>query len=108
MQAGRFVYLSPPQMGDVELSVCPDSIETDAARYVAGSHGENGWSTSVISVFRERSSTIGEGEDTTIWSPGRSPKQSLPGIGLHDPLYGRQACPEFNAFDQGVGQLCPR
>ena len=44
-QAGRFVSLSPPQMGDVELPVCPDSIEPDAARDVAGGHGENGWST---------------------------------------------------------------
>ena len=43
-----------------------------------------------------------------ILSPGRSPKQHLPGIGLHDPLYGRQACPEFVTFDQGVGQICPR
>ena len=30
-------------------------------------------------------STIGEGGNTTIPSPGRSPKQPLPGIGLHDP-----------------------
>ena len=41
-------------------------------------------------------STIGEGGDKTIPSPGRSPKQPLPGIGLHDPLHGRQARPEFN------------
>ena len=27
---------------------------------------------------------------------------------LHDPLHGRQACPEFIAFDQGVGQICSR
>ena len=40
--------------------------------------------------------------------PGRSQKQPLPGIGLHDLLHGRQACPEFIAFDQGVGQRCPR
>ena len=53
-------------------------------------------------------STTGEGGDTTISSPRRSPKQPLPGIGLHDPLHGRQACPEFIVFDQGVGQICPR
>ena len=47
------------------------------------------------------------GEDTTISSPGRSPKQPLPGIGLYGPLLGRQACLEFIAFDQ-VGQICPR
>ena len=55
-----------------------------------------------------RGSTIGRGGDTTISSPGRSPKQPLPGMRLHDPLHGRQACPEFIAFDQGVGQICPR
>ena len=55
-----------------------------------------------------RGSTIGEGGDTTISSPGRSPKQPLPGIRLHDPLHGRQACPQVIAFDQGVGQICPR
>ena len=32
-------------------------------------------------------------------------KQPLPGIGLHDPLHCRQACPEFNSFHQGVGQI---
>ena len=58
-------------------------------------------------VARMGSSTIGEGGDTTISSPGRSPKQPLPGIGLHDPLHDRQACPEFIAFHQGVGQICP-
>ena len=55
-----------------------------------------------------RGSTIGEGGDTTISSPGRSPKRPLPGMRLHDPLHGRQACPKFIAFDQGVGQICPR
>ena len=56
----------------------------------------------------KRGSTIGEGGDTTISSPGRSPKQSLPGMRPHDPLHGRRACPEFIAFNQGVGQICPR
>ena len=56
----------------------------------------------------ERGLTIGEGGDTTIMSPGRSPKQPLPRIGLHDPLHGRQVCPQFIAFDQGVGQIRPR
>ena len=61
-----------------------------------------------FSTTEMRGSTIGEGGDTTISSPGRSPKQPLPGMRLHDPLHGRQACPEFIAFDQGVGQICPR
>ena len=56
----------------------------------------------------ESSSTIGEGGDTTILSPGRSPKQLLPGIGLHDPLHVRQACHEFNLFHRRVGQIYPR
>ena len=51
---------------------------------------------------------IGGGGDTTIPSPGRLSKQPLPGIGLHDPLHGREACPEFNSFNQGVGQISPR
>ena len=29
--------------------------------------------------------------------PGVSPKQPLPGVGLHDPLHGWQACPELNS-----------
>ena len=53
-------------------------------------------------------STNGEGGDTASPSPGRSPKQPLPGIGLHDPLHGRQACPESNSFHQRVRQICPR
>ena len=48
------------------------------------------------------------GGDTTIVSSGRSPKQPLPGIGLHDPLHGRQACPKFNSFHEGIGQISPR
>ena len=55
-----------------------------------------------------RGSTIGEGGGTRISSPGRSPKQSLSGIELHDPLHDRRDCPESIAFDQGVGQICPQ
>ena len=58
--------------------------------------------------WQPRGSTIGEGGDTTILSPGRSPKQPLPGMRLHDPLHGQQAYPELIAFDQGVGRICPR
>ena len=46
-------------------------------------------------------STIGGGGDTRILHP-------LPEIGLDDPLHGRQACPEFNSFHEGVGQISPR
>ena len=57
--------------------------------------------------FQKSCSTIGVG-DTTISSPGWSSKQPLPGIGLLDPLHGRQACLEFTSFHQEVGQTCPR
>ena len=43
-----------------------------------------------------------------IPSPGGSPKQPLPGIGLHDLLHGRKLCPKFNLFQQGVGQIITR
>ena len=43
----------------------------------------------------------------TIRSPGWSPKQLLSGIGVRDHLRGRQACPEFDSFHQGLGQICP-
>ena len=51
---------------------------------------------------------LGGGGDTSIPSPGWSPEQPLPRIGLHDPLHGLQACPEFNSAYQGVGQICPQ
>ena len=72
----------------------------------AGNHTRLGWKP------REEGgrgvSTTGGGGDTTIPSMGRSPKQPLSGIGLHDPLHGRQACPESNPFHQGFGQISPR
>ena len=46
--------------------------------------------------------------NTTASSPRRSPKQPLPGIGLHDPVYGWQACPELNSFHRGAGKISPR
>ena len=58
------------------------------------------YSVPYANVRHLRGSTTGEGGDTTISSPGGLPKQPLPGIGLHNPLHGRQACPEFTAFDQ--------
>ena len=53
-------------------------------------------------------STIGGDGGTMILSSGRSSKQPLPEIGLHDPLRGRQACPKFSSFHEGVGQISPR
>ena len=49
-----------------------------------------------------RGSMIGEGEDTTISSPGRSPKQPLPEMGQRDPLYGRQAWGWSNMSPEGA------
>ena len=59
-------------------------------------------------VRLQRGSTIGEGGDTTILPPERSPKQPLLGIGLYDRLHDWQACPEFIAFHQGDGKICSR
>ena len=61
----------------------------------------------MILVTKTSCSTIGEGGDTTFPSPGRSPKHPLPGIGLHDPLHGRQACPESNSFHRGLVKYVP-
>ena len=46
----------------------------------------------------ESVSTIGGDGDTTNSSPGRSPKQPLPGIGLHDPLHGGRCQTSFSLF----------
>ena len=43
----------------------------------------------------------GRGYDYFI--PGEITKQPLPGMRLHNPLHGQQACPEFIVFDQRVG-----
>ena len=64
-----------------------------------------------VQVVNVSVSTIRGGGDTMISSPGRSPKQKTTpsgDIGPHYPLHGRQACPEFNFFHEGVGQLSPR
>ena len=81
------------------------SLRNHTSHQVGGLFGD----TLIVGLITEplKGSTIGEGGDTTISSPGRSPKQPLPGLRLHDPLHGRQACPKFIAFDLGVGQICP-
>ena len=40
-------------------------------------------------------------------SPGISPKQLIPGMGVNDPPYNRQILPELNSFYQGVCQSYP-
>ena len=45
-------------------------------------------------------SMIGGGGDTTLLSLERSPKTTLPGIGLHDPLHGRQAFPQIQLISR--------
>ena len=93
------------------LRTVPPSITCQAAanydalveRLLASIIAGDGAAAAGLSV-----SAIGGGGDTTIPSPGRSPKQPLPGKGLHDPLNGRHACPKFNSFHRGVGQTSPR
>ena len=85
-----------------------ETLEMDASESVAEFFTRVHIILMELERHQMRGSTIGKGGDTTISSPGRSPKQPLPGIGLHDPLHGEQACPEFIVFDQGVGQICPR
>ena len=54
-------------------------------------------------------STNGEGRGFDDSVPGEVSKIAPSGgIGLHDSLHGRQACPEFNSFKQGGGQIYPR
>ena len=43
----------------------------------------------------------GRGYDDSV--PGEVTKTTSLGIGRHDPLHGRQACPEFKSFQQRVG-----
>ena len=40
-------------------------------------------------------------------SPGISPKQLIPGMGVNDPPYKRQILPELNSFYQGICQSYP-
>ena len=87
----------PGQLGLYTNTETPDTAHQLDAEAVAAEVAYT-WSVS----------TIGVGGDTTILFPGRSPKQPLPGIGLHDPLHGRQACPKLNSFHEGVGQISPR
>ena len=54
-------------------------------------------------MWRGSRSTTGGGGGDDDSVPTRYPKQPLPGIGLHGPLHGWQACSKFNSFHQGVG-----
>ena len=78
------------------------TADVDSFPYFRDEHG-----VFVPYIYKTRGSTIGEGGETTISSPGRSPKQPLPGMRRHDPLHGRQACPEFIAFDRGLVKHVP-
>ena len=40
--------------------------------------------------------------------PGNITRKLFPGIGLHDPLNGRQAQPQFISLHLGSGQMCSR
>ena len=48
----------------------------------------------------------GRGYDESV--PGEVTKTTPSGDRTTSSLHGRQACPEFNSFHQGVGQIYPR
>ena len=52
-------------------------------------------------------STIGGGGDTTIPSPGRSPKQPLPGMGLRHPHMVGKLAPNSTHFTTGLVKYIP-
>ena len=52
-------------------------------------------------------STIGGGGDTTIPSPGRSPKQSLPEIDLRRPHMVGKLAPNSTHFTRGLVKYIP-
>ena len=90
-------------------TVGPDGVSVELFKIILNGDPALRWRLLgiVVRIWRESVWTVGGEGDTTIPSSWRSPKQPLPGIGLHDPLHGRQACPEFNSFYQGVGQIYP-
>ena len=55
----------------------------------------------------KRGSTIGDGGDTTISSPGSSPKQPLPWIGLHDPYMVGRLAPNSSHLTRGLFKYVP-
>ena len=61
------------------------------ANTIRGLKKFDGRNPAEFKTWMKSRSTIGGVGDTTIPSPGWSTKQPLPGVGLHDPLHGRQA-----------------
>ena len=113
----RFQWMvrSPPQNGTLAGENVPRDIIKEKKTSRCEMHGVQGIIPLSLKFFSTGDeipggsvSTIGGGGDTTILSPRRSPKQPLPGIGLHDPLHCRQACPESKSFNEGVDQISPR
>ena len=80
---------------------------TESALCMVAAANAASTSSTLLSPGGMSASTIGGGGGTTIPSLGMAPKQPLPGIALHNPLHGWQACPKFNSFHQGVGQISP-
>ena len=89
-----------------------------------GKHGSHRWdqiqagrwreAMSILEFLCDSESDAGSvvqrvrGGDTTIPSPGRSPKQPFARIAQHDPLPGRRACPNSTHFTRGLVKICPR
>ena len=102
----------------------PRAISLRACRWLRGAEekGQPGWRRALEYLDRSQDVSLVEygrrhgervvqrlgkaGSDDSV--PGVVLKHPFPGIGLHVPLHGRQACPESNSFHRGVGQICPR
>ena len=61
----------------------------------------------MILITKTSVSTIGGGGDTTIPSPGKSPKQPLPGIGLRHPHMVGKLAPNSTHFTRGFVEHIP-
>ena len=66
-----------------------------------------GLALSYFLLCRASVSTIGGGGDTTIPSPGMSPKQPLPGIGLRHPHMVGKLAPNSTHFTKGLVNYIP-
>ena len=82
------------------VSETPKSNETDDRDYTVR------YSGTIVVILGRAVQLLGGGHDNSV--PGEITKTAPSVIKLHDPLHGRQACPEFNLFYYGVGQICPR
>ena len=100
-------FTSPHRLGLPERATFQEKEGCYLRDLLNGYKGHMRYYCTTYSSTRMSRSTIGGVGDTTIPSPVWSSKQSLSGIGLHDPLHGRQDCPEFTSFHQGMVKYVP-